>query len=79
MMLQIPDTHSRNAEQAEQEVRIAALTHLIDENFDAPRSCHAVCMLLSELYADSDDKINQMVADLATKALNSTVEMVAVK
>jgi hypothetical protein len=59
----------------EQSLRIKALEHLIDEEFDSQRSCHAVCHLLSQLFSGSDDKINRMVADLADKALQSSVEM----
>lgn len=76
MMLQIPNNDERRAiALAEQEVQIEALGHLIDENFDSQMSCHAVCLLLSQLYANSEDRINKKVADLATKALNLTVEV----
>jgi hypothetical protein len=59
----------------EQSIRIKALEHLIDEDFDTEKSCHAVCHLLSQLFCHSDDEINQMVANLAAKALQSTVEI----
>lgn len=76
MMLNIPNNDEQNAlRQAEQEVRIEALAHLIDADFDSPMSCHAVCLLLSQLFQDSDDRIDKLVASLATKALNSTVEL----
>jgi hypothetical protein len=55
-------------------LRINALEHLIDEEFDREKSCHAVCYLLQELFANSDNEINRRVAELATKALDSTVE-----
>lgn len=59
----------------EQHLKIKALEHLIEEEFDSEKSCHAVCHLLTQLYSGSDDKINRMVADLADKALQSSVDI----
>lgn len=73
MILHTPTEKLFDWQLAEQEVSIEALAHLIDADFDSEKSCHAVCMLLAQLYADSDNRINRKVADLATKALNSTV------
>ncbi len=78
MMLNTPGNKlpkDAQAHVAQQEVQIQALSHLIDADFDPQMSCHAVCLLLSQLFDGSDDRINQMVAQLATKALNSTVEV----
>lgn len=57
----------------EHRLQIKALEHLIDEDFDSQKSCHAVCHFLSQLFGGSDIKINRMIVDLAVKALDSTV------
>lgn len=59
----------------EQSLRIKALEHLIEEEFDSPRACHAVCHLLTQLFSGSEDETYRMVANLADKALQSSVEM----
>lgn len=60
-------------------LQIKALEHLIDEDFDSQKSCHAVCHLLSQLFGDSDIKINRMIAELAVKALDSTVHTASIQ
>lgn len=60
----------------ERYLQIKALEHLIDAEFDPQKSCHAVCHLVSELLTNSDDDLSRMVAGLAQKALESSVDSV---
>ncbi len=58
----------------ERYLRIKALEHLIEADFDNDKACHEVCHLIAQLFSHSDDDISRMVANLATKALQSSVE-----
>ena len=55
-------------------LRIRAVEHLIDEQFDSPMLCHEVCLLVTQLFGDSHDDVSRQLAELANKALESTVE-----
>ncbi|MFT5162042.1 MAG: hypothetical protein ACI9FJ_000610 [Alteromonadaceae bacterium] len=56
-------------------IRIKALEHLIEARFDSDKSCHAVCQLVFELLGQSDDDISRELANIAQKALASSVQM----
>ncbi len=58
----------------EQYLRIKALEHLIDVDFNSQKSCHEVCYLIYHLFEKSDDEVSRMVASVAKKALKSSVE-----
>lgn len=58
----------------ENALRIKALEHLIEAGFDTQKSCHAVCHLVSQVLSKSDDDISRMMASVAQKALQTSVE-----
>lgn len=63
----------------EQELQLQALEHLIEAEFATEKSCQSVCLLTSQLLRDSDDKLMQMLADVAHKAYQATTDNVPMK